>query len=52
MIKMKEENIRLLYKVYLLECLSNDWDEKIDNPPVSYNVFKMQLKKEQKRGDT
>ena len=45
MIELKKENIRLLYKAYLLKCLSNNIDEKIDNPPVSYKVFKKQLKK-------
>ena len=48
MIELKKENIRLLYKAYLLKCLSNNIDEKIDNPPVSYKVFKKQLKKGQK----
>ena len=50
MIEMKKENLRLLYKSYLLKCLSNNIDEKIDNPPVSYKVFKKQLKKRQKNG--
>lgn len=49
-IELKDKNIRLLYKAYLLKCLSNNIDEKIDNPPVSYKVFKKQLKKEQKNG--
>ena len=48
MIRLKNKNIQLLYKVYLLKCLSNNIDEKIDNPPVSYKVFKNLLKKEQK----
>lgn len=48
MIKLKKENIRLLYKSYLLRCLTNNIDEKIDNPPISYKVFKKQLKKGQK----
>ena len=47
MIELKEENIRLLYKAYLLKCLSNNIDEKIDNSPVAYKAFKKQLKKEQ-----
>ena len=50
MIELKEKNIRLLYKAYLLKCLSNNIDEKIDNPPVSYKIFKKQLKKAQKNG--
>ena len=48
MMELKEETIRLLYKADLLKSLSNNIDEKIDNPPVSYKVFKKQLKKEQK----
>ena len=48
MIKLKKENTLLLYKVYLLKCLSNNIDEKIDNPPVSYKVFKKELKKQKK----
>lgn len=48
MIELKKKNIRLLYKAYLLKCLSNNIDEKIDNPPVSYKIFKKQLKKAQK----
>lgn len=50
MIELKGSNIRLLYKSYLLKCLSNNIDEKIDNPPVSYKVFKKQLKKRLKNG--
>jgi len=49
-IELKGSNIRLLYKSYLLKCLSNNIDEKIDNPPVSYKVFKKQLKKRLKNG--
>ena len=48
MTELKEDHIRLLYKTYLLKCLSNNIDVKIDNPPISYKVFKKQLKKEQK----
>lgn len=47
---MKKENVRLQYNAYLLKCLSNSIDEKIDNPPVSYKVFKKQLKSDRKNG--
>lgn len=32
-------NIKTLYKMYLLECLFQDIDAKIDNLPVSYQLF-------------
>jgi len=48
-IELKKENLRLLYKSYLLKCLSNNIDEKIDNPPVSYKVFKKAIEKKTKK---
>ena len=47
---MKEKNVITLYKAYLIRCLSNEIDKKIDNPPISYKVFKKELKKMQKDG--
>lgn len=44
MIELITDDIKLLYKSYLLKCLLNDIDTKIDEPPVSYKVFKKQLK--------
>ena len=37
-------NIKILYKMYLLECLFQDFDEKIDNPPMDYQLFIKMLK--------
>ena len=45
---MKKKNTLILYKSYLIGCLVWDIDQKIDNPPISYKVFKKQLKKGKK----
>lgn len=45
---MKKKNTLILYKSYLISCLACDIDQKIDNFPVSYKVFKKQLKKGKK----
>lgn len=47
---LKGNDSIILYKAYLIKCLSNDIDEKIDNPPVSYKNFKKLLKKSRKDG--
>ena len=49
-IEMKNKALLTLYKGYLIRCLSHEIDKKIDNPPVSYKVFKKELKKAQKDG--
>ena len=42
--QMKKEKMAVLYKMYLLECLFQDFDEKIDNPPMDYQLFVKRLK--------
>lgn len=44
---MKRENNKtlLLYRKYLLACLNQDIDEKIDNSPLNYELFVKNLKK-------
>lgn len=41
---------KLLYKVHILECLSQNIDDKIDNPPMSYNQFSKRLNNVEKCG--
>ena len=40
--KMKNS---ISYKIYLLDCLMQDIDGKIDNPPMRYNIFIKKLRK-------
>ncbi len=49
---MGEKNIdkKIRYNIYLLERLMQDVDNKIDNPPVSYDYFSEGLKIHQEYG--
>lgn len=49
-IQMKRKKLLIIYRGYLIRCLSYEIDNKIDNPPVSYKVFKKELKKMKKDG--
>ena len=41
--KNRDLQIKKLYRLYLIECLFQDIDTKIDNPPESYFIFKKRL---------
>ena len=41
---MKKDRISTSYKMYLLDCLFQDIDAKIDNPPMDYQLFVKRLK--------
>ena len=40
----------LAYQIYLLDCLFQDIDDKIENPPLKFNLFLKRLYNVEKNG--